>query len=198
MPFARRVDRPLAITATLFVAALFTLLPTTRAHACSCVFMSAEEALQQGNVPAAFVGTLISREDAGQGEFGHQFTWTFQVEAVLAGELDATTTVTAAEDDGANCGLSVPEGGRVGLILYSDGDGWSSSSCSTYDADEMLAAGDPQPPADDGSEEPVAQPRNDNASSTIPIVPIALAVLAAAGILVAVVLLARRARPTDG
>lgn len=195
MPFARPADRPVLIAATLLLGFVLALLPTTKAHACSCAFMQPEEALNQGNVPAAFVGTLMSREEAGQGDFGPQIAWTFEVEAVLAGDLNEVTTLTAPADDGANCGLNVGVGDRVGLILYSDGDGWSSSSCSTYDADAMLAAGDPQPPTDGGS--PVAEPPTESAASSFPVVPIALAVLGAGVVLAAVVLLARRTRPTD-
>lgn len=196
MPLIRRLDRPVLIAASLLLGFVLALLPTTKAHACSCAFMEPEEALNQGNVPAAFVGTLTAKEEAGQGDFGPQIAWTFEVEAVLAGELDEVTTLTAPADDGANCGLNLQEGDRVGLILYSDGDGWSSSSCSTYDAEAMLAAGDPQPPTDGGS--PVAEPPAESAASSFPIVPIVLAVLGAGIVLAVVVLLARRARPADG
>lgn len=199
MPIARPADRPVLIVATLLLTLFLTLLPNGRAHACSCAFMEPEEALNQGNVPAAFVGTLTSREEAGQGDFGPQIAWTFEVEAVLAGDLNEVTTLTAPPDDGANCGLNIQEGDRVGLILYSDGDGWSSSSCSTYDADALLAAGDPQPPtAADGTGTPVAEPETDAAAASFPAVPVALAVLGAGIVLAAVVLLARRTRPTDG
>jgi hypothetical protein len=199
MPNAHRADRSVMLAGTLLLVFLFTLLPTGRAHACSCMFMEPDEALAQADVPAAFVGTLVAREDAGRGEFGAQVQWTFEVEAVLAGDLAEITTLRAPQDDGANCGLNLQVGDRTALILYSDGDGWSSSSCSTYDADAMLAAGDPQPPSpvegEDGQGEPFAQPGHDGG---LPVLPIAIAVLGAAAILAAVVLLARRARPTEG
>lgn len=148
----------LVAVVTAAVALVVTLLPASVASACSCAFQGPEEALSGAS--AAFVGELVGRE-GGTGGFGPPtHRWTFAVEAVLAGELGPTVQVDAMEDDGGNCGLGVAPGERVGLLLHPTDAGWSSSSCATYDADELLAAGDPrapdpalaaeEPPADGG------------------------------------------------
>lgn len=142
------VHRPSRSPATIVavVAAFLTLLPVGPAAACSCAFMDPTEALA-ARPAAAFVGALAEVATTGVDDVGQPARrWTFEVEAVLAGELAPTVDVLAAEDDGANCGLRVAPGERVGLLLHTTDAGWSSSSCSTFDADALLAAGDPYPP----------------------------------------------------
>lgn len=142
------VHRPSRSPATIVavVAAFLTLLPVGPAAACSCAFMEPTEALA-ARPAAAFVGALAEVAATDVDAVGQPARrWTFEVEAVLAGELAPTVDVLAAEDDGANCGLRAAPGERVGLLLHTTDTGWSSSSCSTFDADALLAAGDPYPP----------------------------------------------------
>lgn len=179
----------LAATLVAIVTTLVTVLPTQVAFACSCAFMDPGQALASGPA-AAFVGTLRDvQPGGGETVMGPAMRWTFEVEAVLAGELAPTVEVLAAQDSGANCGLNVAPGERVGLLLYPETDGWGSSSCSTYDADALLAAGEPVPP-DPALAEPTAEPAA--TSSGVGWLGLAATVVAAVAVLGAAAVLVRR------
>lgn len=172
-----------AIGIALLAALLLTLLlPARPAHACSCMMVEPESRLQE--VPAAFVGTLRSvSADAGQSRFE------FEVEAVMAGELPPTLELVGPEGDGANCGLMLETGARAGLFLHATDQGWSSSSCDTVDADQLLAAGEPREP-----EAALVVDRGFSTEDTgaTPWVAVGATALAAAGILGLVVWFVRR------
>ena len=189
-----RNRRPSRVSATVVavVAALLTALPVAPAFACSCAFMEPAQALEARGAAAAFVGELTDVEPAGEDEIGQPaLRWTFAVEAVLAGELAPTVDVIAAEDNGGNCGLRVAPGERVGLLLHPADAGWSSSSCSLYDADALLAAGDPVPP--DPSLAPVAT-EDPPGVAVGAWLGVAAAVLVALGVLGATAFVVRRRR----
>lgn len=189
MPVRRPSRVPVTVVAV--VTAVLTMLPIGPAAACSCAFMEPAEALAAAPA-AAFVGALARVESTGVDRAGQPARrWTFEVEAVLAGELAPTVEVLAAEDDGANCGLRVAPGERVGLLLHTADAGWSASSCSTYDADALLAAGDPRPP-----DPSLAGPADDDASPGTAGSWLGLAAVAATavGVLGVTALLVRRRR----
>lgn len=171
--------RAVATAVALLVAAI-ALLPAAPAFACSCAMVTPEAAL--ADAPAGFVGELNAIETGGTDEFGQETKrWVFTVEAVLAGELGPEVAVLAPEDTGANCGLAVAPGERVGLLLHGTGAGWSSSSCHTYEPDALLAAGDPVPPAPAATPVAAEDPPDDGSSRWAVVLGTVLAGLAVLG-----------------
>lgn len=189
----RRPSRA-ATTVVAVLAALVTTLPLAPAWACSCAFMEPADALDAG-AAAAFVGELTSVQPAGKDELGQPaLRWSFAVEAVVVGELAPAVDVIAAEDTGANCGLRVAPGERVGLVLHPTDGGWGSSSCSTYDADALLAAGEPRAPDPSLATTAATEPESPPGSSMATWLGLVGITLAALGVLGATVLVARRRR----
>jgi hypothetical protein len=89
---------------------------------------------------AAIVGTVADVAKGPGIGFDAAVTYAVRVEAVLAGELPERLEVHSSGDS-ASCGLSAAVGDRLGLLLYPGEAGWHGNSCSTFDADELLAAG---------------------------------------------------------
>ena len=97
------------------------------AHACS--FMPPDAGAYLKKYDAAFVGTLVEKQErmhTGTWSTGDPATYVFDVESVYKGDLPARLNVVAATE-GASCGLEVPGGQRIGLFLIRDGDTWRSS-----------------------------------------------------------------------
>jgi hypothetical protein len=107
-------------------------------RACSCALPDARAALAQAE--GAFVGRLESRRDTDR-----QAVLTFSVERALKGPIGATIDVRTAAN-GAACGIEVPVGTRVGLVLDRRGGSWRGSLCWQSDPEELLAAALPLPP----------------------------------------------------
>ena len=106
-------------------------------RACSCALPDPRAALAQGD--GAFVGTLVSRRDAGQ-----QAVLTFSVERALKGSIGSTVEVVTASNSAA-CGIELQSGTRVGLVLDRRGRAWQGYLCSQFDPEELLAAALPLP-----------------------------------------------------
>jgi hypothetical protein len=99
------------------------------ADAQACSFMAPDAAAYLEKYDAAFVGTLVAKEErfsTGMRSTGDPATYVFDVESVYKGELPARVDVVAAAE-GASCGLEVPGGQRIGVFLVRDGDTWRSS-----------------------------------------------------------------------
>jgi hypothetical protein len=181
--------RPLRRGAALVAAVVLTLLtvlPATPALACSCVLQEPAEAVAAA--PAGFVGELTGRAPAGDVLGPGTTRWTFAVEAVVAGDLAPTVDVLANEGDGANCGLMLADGERIGLLLHPTDGGWSSNSCSTHDADTLLAAVDAYPP-DPGlaTAGDAAEPTSSRGVGWVPLSAVVLAGVAVLGVVAVVV-----------
>ena len=108
------------------------------AYACSCVPPDAERDLPRAD--AAFVGTLLFKDDERSG----QATYVFAVERVVKGTLGSRVQVRSGAD-GASCGFdegaSERESQELGLLLDRDGDVWRSGLCSQVPPAELRAAG---------------------------------------------------------
>lgn len=127
-----------------------TLISAQFAQACSCAALDPREHLDLAD--AAFVGTLISREEPSSGPVysgGEEVTWTFQVERAVKGDLGDVIEVQSPID-GAACGFGIAVGQRVGVFLFENGGQWHGGSCGVIDADALLRAIE-APPAPDGS-----------------------------------------------
>jgi hypothetical protein len=62
----------------------------------------------------------------------------FRVEQTYKGDIDNRVEVETPRD-GASCGLELPVGERVGLLLDRDGELWRTNLCSQVDPAEFLA-----------------------------------------------------------
>jgi hypothetical protein len=104
------------------------------ALACTCAPVDLARDLPRAD--GAFVGTLLEREDREATS-----TLRFRVEQVYKGDIENRVEVETSRD-GATCGLELPVGERVGLLLDRDGDLWRSSLCSRVDPAAFLALTD--------------------------------------------------------
>lgn len=122
------------------VAGLLISSPCSPAWACSCAAKPPEQRLARAE--AAFVGTLISREEpTPEGGFyysGQTLKWKFRVEKVAKGDLEEEIELESAAS-GASCGLEVRVGERAGILLHKNQQGaWQSGLCEQMDPDELL------------------------------------------------------------
>lgn len=123
--------------AVLVAALAASLVLVGQALACSCAPVDVRDALARSD--GAFVGVLTERVVDGE-----EAIHTFEVETAVKGAL-GETVVVRSHRDGATCGLEIPVGGRVGLLLTADGAEWRSNLCSQVDPDELVAAAQPLP-----------------------------------------------------
>lgn len=146
---------PMLVTAALIGFALAPLLPLP-AHGCSCAPPSdIVEWVDQSE--AAFVGTLIDKQDAGDGEFGRESIYVFAVEEWVKGDLGEVVEVRSASN-GAACGFEFwdPEM-RTGAVIYEEGGALHGGLCSQVDPDALLATA-PDPGTVSGSPDPTVPP----------------------------------------
>ena len=139
--------------------ALVALALAGDALACSCARVDLVRDLPTAD--GAFVGTVLERREDEAG-----VTLLFRVEQVYKGEIENRVEVSTARD-GAACGLELPVGERVGLLLDRDGAVWRSGLCSQVDPAAFLQLSD----VEDNALPPV------NAGGLV----VGLAVLAAGG-----------------
>ncbi len=116
------------------------------AQACSCAVGDPRTALAEAD--AGFVGVYLGGR---QGPVGSRVTvHSFQVEQVVKGVLPAVLEVVSS-DSGASCGLELPRGQRVGLLLTRTGSNWTATLCALMAPETLRQAGTPLPrPASPG------------------------------------------------
>jgi hypothetical protein len=114
----------------LVVAVLLSLVASD-ALACTCVAVDLERDLPQSD--GAFIGTLLDARPRGH----NQAIYRFRVEQVYKGDIENRVEVVSALD-GAACGLAVPEGERVGLLLDRVGATWHGSLCGQVEPSAFL------------------------------------------------------------
>jgi len=100
------------------------------ALACSCAPVDLVRDLPRAD--GAFIGTLLERKDREATS-----TLLFRVEQVYKGDISNRVEVETARG-GAACGIEVPAGERIGLLLERDGGVWRSSLCSQVDPAAFL------------------------------------------------------------
>jgi hypothetical protein len=104
------------------------------AVACTCAPVDLARDLPRAD--GAFVGTVLERH-----ETEASVSMLFRVEQVYEGDISNRVEVETSRD-GAACGLELPVGERVGLLLDRDGDLWRSSLCSRVDPAAFVALTD--------------------------------------------------------
>ncbi len=104
------------------------------ALACSCLPVDLVRDLPQAD--GAIIGSVLERRDREATS-----TLVLRVEQVYKGDISNRVEVETARY-GATCGIEVPAGERIGLLLERDGEVWRSSLCSQVDPAEFLALAD--------------------------------------------------------
>jgi len=146
-----RAAARLAVVALLAVPAVFGT--ATPCSACSCVPRTPKELLRRAD--AAFVGTVVAEQQIEP----TTTVQTFAVEGVFKGALDASVNVTEpiGSGGGSTCGVTYPRDTRVAVVLYRQGGGWTTDSCSLVSlADLEAVAPSPHQPRPGPSPSPSA------------------------------------------
>jgi hypothetical protein len=146
-----RAAARLAVVALLAVPAVFGT--ATPCSACSCVPRTPKELLRRA--AAAFVGTVVAEQQIEP----TTTVQTFAVEGVFKGALDASVNVTEpiGSGGGSTCGVAYPRDTRVAVVLYRQGGGWTTDSCSLVSlADLEAVAPSPRQPRPGPSPSPSA------------------------------------------
>ena len=126
--------------AGLSLALVLLAVPLERVAACSCADMPLAEAVSAAD--AAFVGTLVEvgtepaplpAEDAkGVGRpdvLGEPVVYAWQVERSRDADTPATLNVAAAQDDGANCGMTFTADQRWLVVATLEGGMLTTNGC---------------------------------------------------------------------
>jgi hypothetical protein len=98
----------------------------------------------------AFVGTVV--DVAGPNVVRAYFdvhaeaSYRFEVEAVAVGPIGREIVVRGGTNS-SSCGLALPVGSRVGLLVHREGGQWSAGSCSSMPPAELTAIGRPPDPS---------------------------------------------------
>ena len=142
----RRLSFPVAAV-VLGLAVIPTLV--SPAHACSCATPSDIQTWVEES-EAAFVGTFLEKRDAGNGPFGQESIYVFEVEKWVKGDAGDVIEVRSASD-GAACGFEfwTPDQ-RIGAIVYHEDGFLHGGLCSQIDPDVLLVAGEGVPPSKTG------------------------------------------------
>ena len=146
-----RAAARLAVVVLLAAPAVFGT--ATPCSACSCVPRTPKELLRRAD--AAFVGTVVAEQQIEP----TTTVQTFAVEGVFKGALDASVNVTEpiGSGGGSTCGIAYPRDTRVAVVLYRQGDGWTTDSCSLVSlADLEAVAPSPHQPLPGPSPSPSA------------------------------------------
>ena len=146
-----RAAARLAVVVLLAAPAVF--VGATPCSACSCALRTPKELLRRAD--AAFVGTVVAEQQIDP----TTTVQTFAVEGVFKGTLGASVNVTEpiGPGGGSTCGIAYPRGTRVAVILYRQGDGWTTDSCSLVSVPALASvAPSPHPPRSGPSPSPSA------------------------------------------
>ena len=118
----------IAAGAALAIAATMSLLPVSRALACSCAGISEREAVEGADV--VFEGVALSaKEPLIIQSSGDPVEFTFSVESTLKGDLPSQVTVTTALS-GASCGAEFQVGERWRVFASGSSDNLGSNLCA--------------------------------------------------------------------
>jgi hypothetical protein len=110
---------------------LLSLVLAAEAYACSCRPVDLKRDLPTAD--GAIIGTVLDRRTTEA-----SVLLLFRVEQTYKGDIDNRVEVETPRD-GASCGLELPVGERVGLLLDRDGKLWRTNLCSQVDPAEFLA-----------------------------------------------------------
>lgn len=127
------------------------LLVAPRAGACTCTSFDTRQALSEA--PAAFIGTIVNRQDPpapieGQpAPTGSDSIYRFTVDQAVKGPLGEEVEVHSP-GDAAACGISAPAEKSVALLLTEENGHWEGSLCRQPSPERLLRAAQPLPGPD--------------------------------------------------
>jgi hypothetical protein len=133
------VGRVLARSVLILALAVSAFVSTAPpCAACSCVPRSPERLFRHAD--AAFVGSVVGQQAIDQ----VTTVQTFAVRSVFRGPLGATVDVIEpiGSGGGDTCGVLFGPG-DVAVILYRQGDGWTTDVCSRITVAELTRVGPP-------------------------------------------------------
>jgi hypothetical protein len=134
----------LRVFAIALAAAAAIAATVEPAHACSCARVEdPRRALLDAD--GALVGRLLEKRPVAGNRL--RSIYVFRVETAVKGRFAGTVEVESATD-GAACGLEVPLGASVGLLLERRLGRWTSSLCSQVAPARLRAAARPLPRPD--------------------------------------------------
>ena len=135
-----RAAARLSVVVLLATPALFVI--ATPCSACSCVLRTPRQLLHRAD--AAFVGTVVAEQPVD----ATTTVQTFAVEGVFKGTLGPSVNVIEPiVSGGSSCGIAYPRDTRVAVVLYRQGDGWTTDMCSFVSLARLEAvAPSPLPP----------------------------------------------------
>jgi hypothetical protein len=127
------VRRALARCVLLVVLAVPAVVSAAQpCAACSCAPRSPERMFRDAD--AAFVGSVVDQQAIGP----TTTVQTFEVRSVFKGALGPTVNVIAPIGSGGGSTCAVLYGpGEVAVILYRQGDGWTTDACSRITVDQL-------------------------------------------------------------
>ena len=118
-----------AAGAGLAIAATMSLLPVSRALACSCAVVSERQAFEGADV--VFEGVAISsKEPLIIQSSGDPVEVTFSVENTLKGALASQQVTVTTALSGASCGAEFQVGERWRVFAYGSSDNLESNLCA--------------------------------------------------------------------
>ena len=174
---------PRLLRSFLAVAAAlaFTAVPLVTVHACSCMELSLEQAVQDADL--AVVGTLVRVDVAGApGDLQQPVAMHWSIERSRDPLEVSEATIGGWRDDGANCGVAMEVGQRW-LVLASLGEnGLETNGCMQ---NRLLVADDPGSEAVVEAMVPLAgtpQPAPAETTVPLPIIGAGVAVVLVAGL----------------
>lgn len=174
----------MVLCASAVIATIGSLLPISRALACSCALPSEGDSFAK-RADYVFEGVAVAKTSEGIGIFqstADPVRFTFRVETQVKGQLpDQVVVATAAE--GPSCGAGFQVGERWRVFARSDGKDVASNLCS---GNRLL---------DEAAQ--VTQPPADGAQRADPATPVLFG-LGFVGLLALVALLLFGVRPTSG
>jgi len=181
--------------AGFFLALVMGMLaiPTATVMACDCARTELPEAIRDADL--AIVGTLVGRGDSepavGAGALPPEHAWTWEVERSRDPLDAATVTLTAWEDDGANCGVMFGADERWLILGYLEEGRMLTNGCMR---NQRLDGSDPDGELLIGSLLPVTAESPSSADG----VPLPLLVAVAAALLIGLIgAVAFRRGPAD-
>ena len=131
------------LSVVVLLAAPAVFVTATPCSACSCVLRTPKQLLRHAD--AAFVGTVVAEQPIDP----TTTVQTFAVQGVFKGALGASVNVIEpiGSGGGSTCGIAYPRDTLVAVVLYHQGEGWTTDSCSLVSlADLEAVAPSPNPP----------------------------------------------------
>ena len=163
--------------------------------ACDCARTELPDAVRDADL--AIVGTLVGRADSGPAvevALPPEYAWTWEVERSREPLDVAQVTVTAWEDDGANCGVMFGANERWLVLGYLEDGRMLTNGCMR---NQRIDGTDPEGEAIIGSLLPVTVETSSSAHGELPI-PLPVIVAGAAAVLIGLIgAVAFRRGPAD-